>query len=42
MAIYSSVMIPYFIITEFVPSAVFGYTMQVLAKVLNGDNEEVE
>ena len=41
-AIYSSIMIPYFIITEFLPSAVFGYTMQTFAKVLDGANEEDE
>ena len=42
MMVYSSVMIPYFIITEFLPSAVFAYTMQTFAKVLDGANEEEE
>ena len=43
MAIYSSIMIPYFIITEFIPAAAFGYTMKVLARVLSGEvNEEAE
>ena len=39
-AVYSSVMIPYFIITEFIPAIVFGYTMQTLAKVLSGANAQ--
>lgn len=41
-ATYSSIMIPYFIITEFIPAAAFGYTMSVLAKVMSGElNEDV-
>lgn len=40
MAIYSSIIIPYFIITEFIPALTFGYTMQVFAKVMNGEVNE--
>lgn len=39
-AIYSSIMIPYFIITEFLPACVFGRTMQVLSQVMSGDANE--
>ncbi len=43
MAIYSSIMIPYFIITEFIPAAAFGYTMSILGKILSGElNEDVQ
>ena len=37
LMVYSSIMIPYFCVTEFIPAATFGYTMQVLSKVLRGD-----
>jgi len=38
--LYASIMIPLFIVTEFVPALAFGKTMQVLAKVLNGEADE--
>ena len=41
--LYSGIVIPLFIVTEFIPSIAFGKTMQVLAKVLNGEiNEQAE
>ena len=40
-ATYSSIMIPYFCITEFIPAMAFAYTMKTFSKVLNGEvNEE--
>ena len=42
MAVYSSIMIPYFCITEFIPAATFAHTMNVLARVLSGDVNEAE
>ena len=39
--VYASAMIPYFCVTEFLPAIAFGYTIQVLSRVLSGDvNEE--
>ena len=41
--IYSGIVIPLFIITEFIPAATFGKTMNTLAKVMNGEiNEQAE
>jgi len=41
--IYSGIVIPLFIITEFIPAAAFAITMKTLGKVMNGElNEEVE
>ena len=37
---YSSVIIPYFIISEFIPAISFAYTMKILAKVLSGEIDE--
>lgn len=43
MVVYSSIIIPYFCITEFIPAATFGYTMHVLARILSGEiNAEAE
>ena len=42
MAVYSSIMIPYFCITEFIPAATFAHTMNVLARVLSGEVNEAE
>ena len=38
--VYASAIIPYFIITEFMPAISFGYTMQVLSRVLSGELNE--
>ena len=41
--LYSGIVIPLFIVTEFIPAIAFGKTMQILAKVLNGEiNEQAE
>ena len=42
MAIYSSIMIPYFCITEFIPAITFAHTMKVLSRVLSGEVNEAE
>ena len=42
VAVYSSIMIPYFCVTEFIPAATFAHTMQVLARVLSGEVNEAE
>ncbi len=34
---YSSIIIPYFVITEFIPAISFAYTMKILSKVLSGE-----
>lgn len=41
--VYAAAIIPYFCITEFIPAIAFGYTMQVLSRILSGDvNEDAE
>ena len=42
MATFSIVMIPYFCITEFLPSLVFAHTMNIFYKVLSDETEEIE
>jgi len=38
--IYSGIVIPLFICTEFIPAASFAITMKTLAKVMNGELDE--
>ena len=44
--LFATIMIPYFILTEFIPAVTFAYTVDKLAKVLSGEinerNEEQE
>ena len=42
MATFSIIMIPYFCVTEFMPSIVFAQTMNIFHKVLSRETEEVE
>ena len=39
---FSVVMIPYFCLTEFIPSIVFALTMNTFFKVLSRETEEIE
>ena len=39
---FSVVMIPYFCLTEFVPSIVFAQTMNIFYKVLSAETGEIE
>ena len=38
--IFATVVIPYFVITEFIPAIVFAFTVDKLAKVLSGEEDE--
>ena len=40
--LFSVIMIPYFCLTEFIPSIVFAQTMNIFYKVLNAETEEIE
>ena len=42
MATFSIVMIPYFCVTEFLPSIVFAQTMNIFYKALSDETEEIE